>query len=748
MQLFDRITANYPMEDFSAVPLPEAIPLHVRPEPPRGRAQRPCFIGDENDRLELFLWLRCLPPDFTARHQVSEKTCFGNRSGGHYDYLLEISFPFSTNGSKRKYNVFNLYFETTFQLFALICPKPAILGLLPLPVALSSKFDYSTCVLFPITECVKDTGAPPSSLSAHPYYSLANFLQSSYLKRRVPESVLFGLTPNARALSSRLAHNKRLRERFTHVVSELVGGPVEVLVSETSGTRMERIGPGSFLYGLTGILPWAIDLLSQRPNCLMTDSTFKCCRPYTLAILHAVFANESIPIAFGLAPTETADSYARIYSHLDAVLRKCPTEIQNGLGEQMRDMSRSAPVPDLEAWPQSETEADDLPTSGVLRGSPRESEDETNPLDIPFDTISDSSSLRSLVPVLANLYLVTDQGTALQSFVKRFNLHWKLCHRHIIESVGASSLIGQWVRRILACYTFSEYEAVHRGILSEMQLLEALYPHRGRAYDTLRRLCGLLEDDHPLSTKAHWALWERLGCPRTTNSAESVNGHLNFDIKSDKDFISRLTCIIKHFHLRYQTRNQWRDRSLERHRATCFPTPEMTKHAWWSDGRRDFERALHNVSDVDVFAKRKFPIEDPNLMLSPEVESKLTTMVPPSSWVEQPPSPTPERKMRRFLELRETSSLTMRDHKAWKIAWSIWEMKGSDWWDKYGTAMYDEIIREADRQQIPDTLERPYDEREAHWFGGCMIALDSLDKRCRGDDGLAADEERTQARMT
>jgi hypothetical protein len=48
----------------------------------------------------------------------------------------------------------------------------------------------------------------------------------------------------------------------------------------------------------------------------MTDSTFESLAPYTLPILHAIVANESMPIAFGISPTETADAYSRIYDNI------------------------------------------------------------------------------------------------------------------------------------------------------------------------------------------------------------------------------------------------------------------------------------------------------------------------------------------------------------------------------------------------------------------------------------------------
>jgi hypothetical protein len=74
--------------------------------------------------------------------------------------------------------------------------------------------------------------------------------------------------------------------------------------------KIER-GQKQPFYCVTIIFPWAVDLIARQPKCAMTDSTFKAVKPYTLAILQLIFANESIPIPFGISPSETGASYMR-----------------------------------------------------------------------------------------------------------------------------------------------------------------------------------------------------------------------------------------------------------------------------------------------------------------------------------------------------------------------------------------------------------------------------------------------------
>jgi hypothetical protein len=52
-------------------------------------------------------------------------------------------------------------------------------------------------------------------------------------------------------------------------------GTMKIYVSETSGYVMKAITDSLYLYGLTAVFPWAIQMLTDiRPNCTMLDATF------------------------------------------------------------------------------------------------------------------------------------------------------------------------------------------------------------------------------------------------------------------------------------------------------------------------------------------------------------------------------------------------------------------------------------------------------------------------------------------
>jgi hypothetical protein len=123
------------------------------------------------------------------------------------------------------------------------------------------------------------------------------------------------------AESEKRRQRDQARRDFSGGLCAIAAGSVRIYESHQSGSLMKPITDDSFLFGLTWVFPWASQMLcSITPNCLMTDATFKIMHPYTLEILHAIYGNESIPIAVGGFPSETMESDDRTYRHVQAVL--------------------------------------------------------------------------------------------------------------------------------------------------------------------------------------------------------------------------------------------------------------------------------------------------------------------------------------------------------------------------------------------------------------------------------------------
>jgi hypothetical protein len=89
---------------------------------------------------------------------------------------------------------------------------------------------------------------------------------------------------------------------------------------------------GEELFGLVWIFPWAPAVIREYlPRCLMSDGTFDAMDPYTLEILNAIVANESIPLGLSVAPTETTESYCHLYDHLASALGPDGVDILKGI---------------------------------------------------------------------------------------------------------------------------------------------------------------------------------------------------------------------------------------------------------------------------------------------------------------------------------------------------------------------------------------------------------------------------------
>jgi hypothetical protein len=300
--------------------------------------------------------------------------------------------------------------------------------------------------------------------------------------------------------------------------------------------------------------------------------------------------------------------------------------------------------------------------------------------------------------LLLGIPILTDQGSALKVLVKEFGLKWKLCHRHILENMGANSRIGRWAGRILRCFSPRQYRRTRKMIQDEMKSYQ--FDETDAAFKNLKRLLGELSDDEPLSDIRCWALFWRVGCPRTTNSAESVNGHLNGQIREGEDFVARVLSVANHFIVRYQSRNTWRNRALKRNRTRCFadrndPGYCAAEELWY--------RHLHDVVDKDLTARLadQFPPEDRTcffradaLIFTPNDSVSL-----PKDWAIDGPikrgktqgsiegDTAPE-----ALPLYEKSARTLLSYIAWQISWDLRKNMGPAKWKRYGQRVNTEVI--------------------------------------------------------
>ncbi|MDR1187904.1 MAG: hypothetical protein LBK95_10695, partial [Bifidobacteriaceae bacterium] len=322
--------------------------------------------------------------------------------------------------------------------------------------------------------CDFSFAGPPSRDPQHPMHVFAETILQPGAPALVPGIIRLLLDEDLARRYADVAGDGTKRKQFSELLASITCGSVRTWLSDTKRSEHMEAVDDQYLFGLTCVFAFAVDLLMKRPKCVMTDTTFKSVKPYTLAILHAIFGNESIPIAFAIWPSETSQSYGQLYNHILSLLTTCAIHARNQT--QPRAPLRAPVGPFL--WPEQvpgeDQDLDELPVAaGELHSDElpdpiaAEEQDscEVGQIDadnaIDPDIACEEEHWEELSPaemaaamggserseayeklrlntdpdvwkwheLLLGLPIVTDQGKALQSFVDAFGLVWKLCHR-------------------------------------------------------------------------------------------------------------------------------------------------------------------------------------------------------------------------------------------------------------------------------------------------------------------------------
>jgi hypothetical protein len=440
-------------------------------------------------------------------------------------------------------------------------------------------------------------------------------------------------------------------------MTTLAHGSIRATFSDAANMGMFSVGPDGFLYSFTYVFPWCVDLLDEGANCAMTDTTFRILKPYTLAILTLIFANESIPIAFSVSPTEDAESYLSMYNHVIDIL--C---------EQIPTMNRR----------------DNL---------------------------------------LTRLPLVSDMGRAIQKLVRERHLTWLICHRHLIESVGSHSPIGQWVRRLLRCSSEDEYLATREVIKLE---LDGLFPkmdgvHTGtpRHFQVLQMMLDLIPPDE-IHLMERWARWLRLGCLTTSNALESTHGHLNAHLHSHPGFVERMTIVVEALAKRYYERNSWAGTARKRNE---YRFTENDRGLWKSEAWSEFYRRLHTRHGASSFHDLSHFREPPKywLELKPHhTQVDETSKEPPASWSTKDDQP----RAKHGLSVNINGKMSLRHHQAYEIALALCRCMGASSWSEFGASITAQVLDLSAQYGNQETPLTP--DQEATWRTSCWRLLPQL----------------------
>jgi hypothetical protein len=662
--------------------------------------------------------------------------------------------------------VFILFYDIAFNHYALHCvhKDPLQLNSHDVHVSRSTKIGYDWCISFHRrTGPLADAETPPPGLRKHPFFVLR---YSLYRAPRDPGSNVFRqfFSPRLEELYERRKLNRAWRSQFGQVLLEQTEGSIRLLYSDNQNTKMilfSNDGDPHALYAFTCIFPWALDVIRQS-TCLMTDSTFAILRPMTACILHAIIANQSIPIAFGVSPTETAASYSRIYDQLEQLISGAEVapegqvQVADGscivgsgedfvdsgeasdrakmVAEERQGLSEENPCvddglsPDLTSDDEDEdVEEQEVSEEAEVAPEPVR-EPEVTPVPAGPEVYAEEQP-RPTLQFLTSLPLVTDMGTALASFVSKRHLNWLLCHRHILQAVGPSSRVAQWVNRLLRCNSEREYAKVKIGVEAE---LDAAFPpdDATKHPDNIHWIQAMLGRQTTkkclLSDPKRWARFHRYGCPTTSNHAEAVHGRLNQAHSRHRDFFVRLGKMIEHLTSRYERRNFWCDNALRRNRHKCYPTEdEKSGREFWEEHAHFYLR-LHTPRGMrEPRPYRQFHEMDEAMRFPRYFGAHRTDLLtPPSFNADDTPS-----DLRRVVLTVTKGCRTMRDRKIVDIAWEARRSMRRSEWGSWQVDVMRCIFHVTEIMNIPE--EGIDIHREIQWRERCYQEVDKLRKSPR-----------------
>jgi hypothetical protein len=104
---------------------------------------------------------------------------------------------------------------------------------------------------------------------------------------------------------------------------------------------------------------------------------------------------------------------------------------------------------------------------------------------------------------LTGVPLISDRGKGLVGLVHDRELKWILCHRHLIETIGVSSLVGSWVTRLLRCCCENDFQRERDVIAGEImdRYGHGAYPTDEKFHQLNTMLSGCKDYDHAVLSR-------------------------------------------------------------------------------------------------------------------------------------------------------------------------------------------------------------------------------------------------------
>ena len=175
---------------------------------------------------------------------------------------------------------------------------------------------------------------------------------------------------------------------------------------------------------------------------------------------------------------------------------------------------------------------------------------------------------------------ITDEGSAVGSFLSSHGIRQVLCHRHLIQSFGASGLLGALVRLILKSSSpesFAKRKDYAKNVILEIEKRGKEIEKLDKYYTLIGESAGAKED-----YVGKWALWLRGSVTNTTNHVESFHRTINMAVRphgKKVGFVKALFIIIEEIK---KKRDQWM-RFAERNLKEAFT--KLEKKGRCGDGQ-------------------------------------------------------------------------------------------------------------------------------------------------------------------
>jgi hypothetical protein len=242
--------------------------------------------------------------------------------------------------------------------------------------------------------------------------------------------------------------------------------------------------------------------------------------------------------------------------------------------------------------------------------------------------------------ILKEIPILSDQGKGLEGFTMTQNLIWFHCHRHLIQNAGASSIGGDWLRRLLDAGNLLEAQETARMIRVEMRALEARRKKLWRSDASRTAVMAALaavEGPNENALKS-WARWARLGCPTTTNAAESIHAQLNQHIGRAQSFFHRLKIVKDYLWQRFEQRDHLEFRVSKRSSRKWTDA----KKAQTTPGNKVFYDQLYTLGPdrVEAGVAWLFPDFVPAQKFA-DAEWIQVAKPPPKGWLNKGPRNAP-----------------------------------------------------------------------------------------------------------